>query len=121
MLEVGKEFYSIAIERVVTVTSPRVAEMTKLLENIHRAVNIGLVNEMKTVADQMGIDIFFEVDAAATKPFASILPRSRAGRTLYSGRSILPDLESARIWHPYQVYRAFRGITRQCHLMFLGN
>ena len=68
-LEVGKEFYSIAIERVVTVSSPRVAEMTKLLENIHRAVNIGLVNEMKTVTDQMGIDIFEVVDAAATKPF----------------------------------------------------
>ncbi|EKF73298.1 UDP-glucose/GDP-mannose dehydrogenase [Alcanivorax hongdengensis A-11-3] len=43
--------------------------MTKLLENIHRAVNIGLVNEMKVVADRMGIDIFEVVDAAATKPF----------------------------------------------------
>jgi len=43
--------------------------MTKLLENIHRAVNIGLVNEMKIVADRMGIDIFEVVDAAATKPF----------------------------------------------------
>jgi UDP-N-acetyl-D-glucosamine dehydrogenase len=43
--------------------------MTKLLENIHRAVNIGLVNEMKIVADRMGIDIFEVIDAAATKPF----------------------------------------------------
>lgn len=68
-LEVGEKFYRVAIEKVVTVSSPRVAEMTKLLENIHRAVNIGLVNEMKTVADQMGIDIFEVVDAAATKPF----------------------------------------------------
>ena len=43
--------------------------MTKLLENIHRAVNIGLVNEMKVVADRMGIDIHEVIDAAATKPF----------------------------------------------------
>ncbi len=43
--------------------------MTKLLENIHRAVNIGLANEMKIVADKMGIDIFEVIDAAATKPF----------------------------------------------------
>ncbi|MDA0893266.1 MAG: nucleotide sugar dehydrogenase, partial [Proteobacteria bacterium] len=48
---------------------PAVAEMTKLLENIHRAVNIGLVNEMKIVADRMGIDIFEVIDAAKTKPF----------------------------------------------------
>ncbi len=51
------------------VSSTKAAEMTKLLENIHRAVNIGLVNEMKIVADRMGIDIFEVVDAAATKPF----------------------------------------------------
>jgi len=43
--------------------------MTKLLENIHRAVNIGLVNEMKVISDKMGIDIFEVIDAAATKPF----------------------------------------------------
>src|SRR5690606_1197197 len=53
----------------VPVSSPRAAEMTKLLENIHRAVNIGLVNEMKVVADRMGIDIHEVIQAAATKPF----------------------------------------------------
>lgn len=68
-LEVGKALYGQAIEKIVPVTSTRAAEMTKLLENIHRAVNIGLVNEMKIVADRMGIDIFEVVDAAATKPF----------------------------------------------------
>jgi UDP-N-acetyl-D-glucosamine dehydrogenase len=68
-LEVGKALYGQAIDRVVSVTSTKVAEMTKLLENIHRAVNIGLVNEMKIVADRMGIDIFEVIDAAATKPF----------------------------------------------------
>lgn len=68
-LEVGIALYEQAIDRVVPVSSTKAAEMTKLLENIHRAVNIGLVNEMKIVADRMGIDIFEVVDAAATKPF----------------------------------------------------
>lgn len=68
-LEVGKALYGSAIDRIVPVSSPKAAEMTKLLENIHRAVNIGLVNEMKIVADRMGIDIFEVIDAAATKPF----------------------------------------------------
>ena len=67
--EVGVALYSQAIDKVVAVSSTRAAEMTKLLENIHRAVNIGLVNEMKIVADRMDIDIFEVVDAAATKPF----------------------------------------------------
>lgn len=68
-LKVGKALYGSAIDRVVPVSSTAVAEMTKLLENIHRAVNIGLINEMKIVADRMGIDIFEVIDAAATKPF----------------------------------------------------
>lgn len=68
-LEVGKALYGGVIERVVAVSSTRAAEMTKLLENIHRAVNIGLVNEMKIVADRMGIDLFEVIDAASTKPF----------------------------------------------------
>lgn len=68
-LEVGIALYEKAIDQVVPVSSTKAAEMTKLLENIHRAVNIGLVNEMKVVADRMGIDIFEVVDSAATKPF----------------------------------------------------
>jgi UDP-N-acetyl-D-glucosamine dehydrogenase len=68
-LQVGIALYEQAINQVVPVSSTKAAEMTKLLENIHRAVNIGLVNEMKVVADRMGIDIFEVVDAAATKPF----------------------------------------------------
>lgn len=68
-LKVGKALYGQAINQIIPVTSTKVAEMTKLLENIHRAVNIGLVNEMKIVADRMGIDIFEVIDAAATKPF----------------------------------------------------
>lgn len=65
----GKEVYSIIVQRLVEVSSTRAAEMTKLLENIHRSVNISLVNEMKIVANRMGVDIFEVIDAAATKPF----------------------------------------------------
>jgi UDP-N-acetyl-D-glucosamine dehydrogenase len=68
-LEVGQAMYQSAIDTIVPVSSTKAAEMTKLLENIHRAVNIGLVNEMKIVADRMGIDIHEVIRAAATKPF----------------------------------------------------
>jgi UDP-N-acetyl-D-glucosamine dehydrogenase len=71
-LEAGIALYRQAIERVVPVSSTRAAEMTKLLENIHRAVNIGLVNEMKIIADRMGIDIHEVIRAAATKPFGFV-------------------------------------------------
>lgn len=68
-LEAGLALYRQAIDTVVPVSSTRAAELTKLLENIHRAVNIGLVNEMKIIADRMGIDIHEVIRAAATKPF----------------------------------------------------
>jgi UDP-N-acetyl-D-glucosamine dehydrogenase len=68
-LQVGVELYSKAINNIVKVSSTKVAEMSKLLENIHRSVNIGLVNEMKIIADSMNIDINEVIRAAATKPF----------------------------------------------------
>lgn len=68
-LEVGLALYGQVIDRLVPVSSTRAAELTKLLENIHRAVNIGLVNEMKIVADKLDIDIHEVIAAAATKPF----------------------------------------------------
>ena len=71
-LEVGLALYGQVIDRVVPVSSTRAAELTKLLENIHRAVNIGLVNEMKVVADKMDIDIHEVIRAAATKPFGFV-------------------------------------------------
>jgi len=71
-LAAGLALYGAAIDTVVPVSSTRVAEMAKLLENIHRAVNIGLVNEMKVVADRMGIDIHEVIRAAATKPFGFV-------------------------------------------------
>lgn len=70
--EIGMALYGQVIDRVVPVSSTRAAEMTKLLENIHRAVNIGLVNEMKIVADKMDIDIHEVIRAAATKPFGFV-------------------------------------------------
>lgn len=71
-LDVGLALYGQVIDKVVPVSSTRAAELTKLLENIHRAVNIGLVNEMKVVADKMDIDIHEVIRAAATKPFGFV-------------------------------------------------
>jgi len=68
-LEAGKTLYSQVIDRVVTVSSTRAAELVKLLENIYRCVNIALVNELKLLADRMNIDIWEVIEAAATKPF----------------------------------------------------
>lgn len=65
----GTALYQNVVSRVVPVSNTKTAEMTKLLENIHRAVNIGLVNELKIIADTMGIDIYEVIDAASTKPF----------------------------------------------------
>jgi UDP-N-acetyl-D-glucosamine dehydrogenase len=66
---VGKLLYSIAFNKVVSVSSLKVAEFSKLLENIYRSVNIGLVNEMKMVADKMSINIHEVIEASKTKPF----------------------------------------------------
>jgi len=68
-LEAGVALYGAVFDQVVPVSSTRVAELTKLLENIFRAVNIGLVNELKVVADAMDIDIWEVIRAASTKPF----------------------------------------------------
>ncbi|MFA7237392.1 MAG: nucleotide sugar dehydrogenase [Phycisphaeraceae bacterium] len=67
--ELAVMLYSQAIKKVIPVSSAEVAESAKLLENIYRAVNIALVNEMKVVLERMGIDIWEVVDAASTKPF----------------------------------------------------
>ena len=67
--EVGTAFYSRFVDEMVAVSSAEAAEMTKILENAFRAVNIGLVNEMAVIADRLGLDIWEVIDAAATKPF----------------------------------------------------
>ncbi|MGE9271313.1 MAG: nucleotide sugar dehydrogenase [Verrucomicrobiales bacterium] len=68
-LEVGVALYEAVFDQVVPVSSCKVAELTKLLENIYRSVNIGLVNELKIAAERMGIDIWEVIQAASTKPF----------------------------------------------------
>ena len=68
-LEVGRMLYGQIVEKVVPVSSTREAEFTKLLENIFRGVNIALVNELKMIADRMGIDIWEVIRASSTKPF----------------------------------------------------
>jgi len=67
--EMGRLFYSQALEHVVPVGSTQVAEMVKLLENTFRMINIGLVNEIAVMCDGMGINVWEVIDAAATKPF----------------------------------------------------
>ncbi len=67
--ELGGAIYNSIFNRVVPVSSPAVAEMTKLLENIYRCVNIALVNELKMLSLRMGIDIWEVIRAASTKPF----------------------------------------------------
>jgi UDP-N-acetyl-D-glucosamine dehydrogenase len=67
--EVASTWYEQALESVVPVTSAETAEMTKLLENTFRMINIGLVNEMAIMCDRLGIDVWEVIDAAATKPF----------------------------------------------------
>jgi UDP-N-acetyl-D-glucosamine dehydrogenase len=67
--ELAAALYEQIFKRVVRVSSPAAAEMTKLLENIYRCVNIALVNELKLLSLRMGLDIWEVIDAAATKPF----------------------------------------------------
>jgi UDP-N-acetyl-D-glucosamine dehydrogenase len=71
-LEIGVALYEQAIRTVVPVSNTSTAEFTKLLENIHRAVNIGLMNELKPLADRMHIDLYEVIKAAAIKPFGFV-------------------------------------------------
>ena len=68
-LEVAQALYRCVVETVVPASSTKVAEMTKLLENTYRAVNIGLVNELAIMCDRLGVDVWEVIDAARTKPF----------------------------------------------------
>lgn len=67
--EAALAIYGQAFETLVPVSSPEVAEMTKILENVFRSVNIALVNETAILCDRMGVDVWEVIDAAATKPF----------------------------------------------------
>ena len=69
--EIGFNIYSKIFEDVIKVSSVKVAELSKLLENT-RAVNLGMINEFKIICDAMGIDPFEVIEAAATKPFGFV-------------------------------------------------
>jgi UDP-N-acetyl-D-glucosamine dehydrogenase len=68
-VDLGAALYGKFIERMVPVSSPEAAELTKLLENTFRMINIGLANEMAQICDRLGVDVWEVIDAAATKPF----------------------------------------------------
>ena len=95
------DVYGRICDELVPVSTPEVAEMAKLLENIFRSVNIALVNELAILADRMRIDIWEVVDAAAdaSRSASCASSRSRDGRPLPPGRPLLPDLEGARVRH----------------------
>ena len=67
--EIARLFYSQFIDRVISVSSSKCAEMVKLLENTFRSINIGMINEMALMCDLLGVDVYEVIDAAATKPF----------------------------------------------------
>jgi UDP-N-acetyl-D-glucosamine dehydrogenase len=67
--ELGMQLYQLFIDTMVPVSSPEAAELTKLLENTFRMINIGLVNEMAVICDKLGVNAWEVIDAAATKPF----------------------------------------------------
>lgn len=67
--DLAAAFYRLAVQQVVPVSSPTVAEMVKLLENTYRAINIGLANEIAQICHRLNIDVWEVIDAAATKPF----------------------------------------------------
>ncbi|MEN8250367.1 MAG: nucleotide sugar dehydrogenase, partial [Bacteroidota bacterium] len=68
-LEIGKAIYKFAIDNIYSVSSPRVAEMVKILENTYRLINISLINELALLSGKMDIDIWEVIEAAKTKPF----------------------------------------------------
>ena len=108
--EAAAALYGSAIDSVHRVSTPEAAELTKLLENIFRSVNIALVNELAQLCDRMNIDIWEVVDAAATKPFGFMRfePGPRPRRPLHPDRPVLPHLEGARVRLLDAVHRARR-------------
>ena len=104
------DVYRSAIDTVAEVSTPEAAELTKLLENIFRSVNIALVNELAQLCDRMDIDVWEVVDAAATKPFGfmPLQPGPGPRRPLHPDRPVLPDVEGARVRLLHGVHRARR-------------
>ena len=113
--EVAAALYGATVQHVVPVSSTRVAEMVKLLENTFRAVNIGLVNEIALMCHKMDIDVWEVIDAAKTKPFGFMpfYPGPRARRPLHPDRSVLPVVEGAAERLRVPLHRAGRPGQRR--------
>ena len=118
--EAAAALYGSAIDTIHRVSTPEAAELTKLLENIFRSVNIALVNELAQLCDRMGIDIWEVVDAAATKPFGFMRfePGPGPRRPLHPDRPLLPHLEGTRVRLLDPVHRA-RGRGQPEHAVLL--
>jgi len=106
--ERAEELYGRICDEIVRVGTPEAAEMTKLLENIFRSVNIALVNELSILCERMVIDVWEVVDAATTKPLRvhALRSRPRHGRPLPARRPVLPNLEGTRVRPGHRVHRA---------------
>jgi len=103
------QFYSQLVERTVPVHSPKEAELTKLLENTFRHVNIALVNELAIYAYELGIDVWESIDAASTKPFGFMrfTPGPWRRRALPPRRSVVPVVAGQEAaWPQLPVRRA---------------
>ena len=113
--EAAAALYRGAIDTVHKVSTPEAAELTKLLENIFRSVNIALVNELAQLCDRMDIDVWEVVDAAATKPFGfmSFQPGPGPRRPLHPDRPLLPLVEGARVRLLDALHRARRRGQQQ--------
>ena len=114
-IKLASALYGAIVTHTVPVSSTKTAEAVKLTENIFRAVNIALVNELKVVYDAMGIDIWEVIEAAKTKPFGFMpfYPGPGLGRPLHPDRSVLSDLEGARVRHLDALHRACRRDQRR--------
>jgi UDP-glucose 6-dehydrogenase len=115
-LEAAKALYGSVVARIVPVSSTRTAELTKLLENIYRSVNIALVNELKMLCDRMGIDVWEVIDAAATKPFGYMpfYPGPGLGGHCQDGREYVfvqrgRGLEALRMEQLFDARHAYRA------------
>ena len=108
--ELAAALYGAIFNRVVPVSSPAAAEMTKLLENIYRCVNIALVNELKLLILAHGPGYLGGNRGGLhqTIRVSALLPRSRLGRPLHSGGSLLSLLEGQGMGFPHPLYRAGR-------------
>ena len=98
------------------VSGTREAEMAKLLENTYRHVNIALVNEMAIFCDELGVDLWESIEAAATKPFGfqKFLPGPGVGRSLHPGRPLLPVVtRCASLGYPFRFVELAQEINER--------